>query len=101
MSNNTFEPPPRHGDAGLHGCEVCGALRFSRHEIDCPHNTCFAADACRAGGVSVSSDFRGAIAKLREIGGWKEGRPPTFREQMEERYGSWEEYQRQAGEGDQ
>lgn len=45
--------------------------------------------------------LRQGLQELQSIGGWKDGRPPTFREQMIDRYGSWEEYQRQAEEADQ
>jgi hypothetical protein len=41
--------------------------------------------------VSERNDLREGIKKLRAIGGCK---PTTFRELMEIRYGSWEEYLR-------
>lgn len=41
--------------------------------------------------------LRDDLDKLRSIGGWKDGRSPTFEEQMADRHGSWEAYQEAAG----
>lgn len=45
----------------------------------------------------MGKTLKDGIEQLRAIGGWIDGRPPTFREQMIERYGSWEEYEREEG----
>lgn len=44
----------------------------------------------------MGKTLKDGIEQLRAIGGWIDGRPPTFREQMIDRYGSWEEYERES-----